>query len=379
MGPLKGFKIIEIAGVGPGQQAGMLLADMGASVVRIDRPGQVDLGFNLEPRFDILNRSRPIVGVDLKSAEGAQLVLDLCSDADAIFEGFRPGVMERLGLGPQDCLACNPALVYGRMTGYGQDGPLADAVGHDPNYIALAGVYGCVGEKGGDPVYPLNLAGDMGGGAAYLVIGMLAALLEAQKSGKGQVVDAAMIDGAASQMAMIWGLRAAGKWNDQRGSNLLDGGAPFAATYRTSDDRHVVIAPVETRFFQNLLDELEIDDIDPATRNDPAQWDAIRQRLQSVIETKTRDEWSDILEGTDTCFCAILDLQEASEHPHNLARKTFVDLAGIRQPAPAPRFSRTPASIKSPAAGASEDIENVLEAWGASATAMETAKGLSKS
>ena len=258
MGPLEGFKIIEIAGVGPGQLAGMLLADMGASVVRIDRPLELGTASPIEPRFDILNRNRPIIGVDLKTGEGAGLVLNLCEDADAIFEGFRPGVMERLGLGPDVCLERNPKLVYGRMTGWGQDGPLSDAAGHDPNFIALAGVYGAIGEKGADPAYPLNLVGDMGGGGTYLVIGLLAALLEAGRSGKGQVVDAAMVDGAASLMTMIHGLLAAGMWIEERGANILDGGAPFARAYRTLDDRHVVIAPVENRFFDALLTKLGI-------------------------------------------------------------------------------------------------------------------------
>ena len=366
MGPLEGFKIIEIAGVGPGQLAGMLLADMGASVVRIDRPLELGTASPIEPRFDILNRNRPIIGVDLKTGEGAGLVLNLCEDADAIFEGFRPGVMERLGLGPDVCLERNPKLVYGRMTGWGQDGPLSDAAGHDPNFIALAGVYGAIGEKGADPAYPLNLVGDMGGGGTYLVIGLLAALLEAGRSGKGQVVDAAMVDGAASLMTMIHGLLAAGMWIEERGANILDGGAPFARAYRTLDDRHVVIAPVENRFFDALLTKLAAEDIDPADQYRRSEWSRIQRRFQDIFKTKTQEEWCEILEGTDTCFAPVLGIREAMDHPHNRARGTFVNVNGIHQPAPAPRFSRTQSEINSPAGLQKGDIQQVLNDWGAS-------------
>lgn len=363
MGPLKGFKIIEIAGIGPGQLAGMLLADMGASVIRIDRPQKVDQAVAVDSRFDILNRSRPLIGVDLKTPEGVQLVLNLCEDADAMFEGFRPGVIERLGLGPRECMARNPKLVYGRMTGWGQEGPLAETIGHDANFIALAGVYANIGEKGGDPVYPMNLAGDMGGGGAYLVMGLLAAILEATKSGHGQVVDAAMVDGAASQMGMIWGLRAAGLWRDERGTNILDGGAPFSRAYRTSDDRHMAVAPIENRFYRNLLEVLGLDDIDPATQHDQSQWENVRQRIQTVFLSKTRDEWCDLLEGTDTCCTPILTMSEVATHPHNMARETFVSVDGIPQPAPAPRFSRTKSEISQAAGPAHPDLEQVLREW----------------
>jgi len=367
MGPLEGFKIIEIAGIGPGQLTGQLLADMGASVVRIDRPFDADIGFAIDPRFNILNRSRPVIGVDLKTRQGADLVLDLCEDADAIFEGFRPGVMERLGLGPDECMARNPKLVYGRMTGWGQDGPLSRTIGHDANYIALTGIYAAIGEKGGAPVYPLNLIGDMGGGGAYLVIGMLSALLEATKSGRGQVVDAAMIDGAASQMGTIWGLRAAGMWQDERGSNILDGGAPFSCAYKTSDDQYIAVAPIENRFYRNLLESLGIDDIDPATQYDASKWSDVRQKLQSVFATKTRDEWCELLDGTDTCCTPILTMAEVASHPHNVSRKTIVEVEGIPQPAPAPRFSRTQSEISCAAGPANPDICGVLESWGATA------------
>ncbi len=308
MGPLKGFKIIEIAGIGPGQFAGMLLADMGASVVRIERPVPEEPIFAANARFNLMNRSRPLVGVDLKTPHGVQLVLDLCEDADAIFEGFRPGVMERLGLGPEACMARNPKLVYGRMSGWGQQGPLAKTIGHDANFIALSGVYAGIGEKGGGPVYPLNLVGDMGGG-----------------------------------------------------------GAPFYTAYRTSDDLHIAVAPIENRFYRNLLDVLGLDDIDPADQHDRSQWDDVRQKLQAVFETRTRDEWCEILDGTETCCTPILNLSEVSTHPHNVARKTFVNIDGVTQPAPAPRFSRTVSGISCAAGPVRSDLYQVLKDWGASA------------
>jgi len=366
MGPLKGFKIIEIAGVGPGQFAGMLLADMGASVIRLDRPVDATPIFAAPARFNIMNRSRPTIGVDLKTPWGVQLVLDLCAEADAIFEGFRPGVMERLGLGPEACMARNPKLVYGRMTGWGQQGPLAESVGHDANYIGLAGAYGAIGEKGGRPVCPLNLVGDMGGGGAYLVIGLLAALLEASKSGRGQVIDAAMVDGAASQMASIWSFKAAGEWQDERGSNILDGGAPFYTAYRTLDGLYMAVAPLENRFYGNLLDALGLADIDPAAQHDRSQWATVRQRIQAVFATRTRDEWCERLAGTQTCCTPILNLSEAATHPHNVARGTFVSVDGVTQPGPAPRFSRTQSAISSAAGTLQPDLFRVLRDWGAS-------------
>ena len=367
MGPLAGFKIIEIAGIGPGQFAGMLLADMGASVVRIERPAIDEAVFAADARFNLMNRSRPLIEVDLKTQQGVQLVQDLCADADAIFEGFRPGVMERLGLGPDVCMARNPKLVYGRMTGWGQQGPLAETIGHDANFIALSGVYASIGEKNGRPVYPLNLVGDMGGGGAYLVIGMLSAMLEAMKSGKGQVVDSAMVDGAASQMSSIWGFRAAGAWKDERGSNILDGGAPFYTAYRTRDNRYIAVAPIENRFYRNLLNVLGLDDIDPASQHDQSQWETVKQTFQALFETRTRDEWCEILEGTETCCTPILDMSEVTSHPHNVARKTFVSIDGITQPAPAPRFSRTESEISSAAGPVRSDTYQVLKDWGASA------------
>jgi alpha-methylacyl-CoA racemase len=366
MGPLKEFRIIEIAGIGPGQFAGMLMADMGASLVRIARPADAGVDLGIPPEFNLMNRSRPMIEVDLKTQKGRDLVLNLCADADAIFEGFRPGVMEQLGLGPDECMAHNSRLVYGRMTGWGQSGPLADTVGHDANYIALAGVYASIGEKDREPVYPLNLVGDMGGGGAYLVIGMLAALLEAGRSGKGQVVDAAMVEGAASLTTAIHGLMAAGMWKEERGTNILDGGAPFVGTYRTLDDRFVAISPIENRFFKALLELLDIDDFKAADQYDQSKWDELQRRFEGVFKTRTRDEWCVIFAGTETCFAPVMGLKEAAEHPHNIQRESFVTLEGISQPAPAPRFSRTRSEISSAAGPALPDIEHVLREWGAS-------------
>lgn len=348
MGPLKGFKIIEMAGIGPGPLCGMLLGDMGAQVIRIDRLADADLGVPLAAKFKLMHRSRPAIAVDLKHAEGVELVLRLCARADALFEGYRPGVMERLGLGPSECMDRNKRLVYGRMTGWGQDGPLRDSVGHDGNYIGIAGVLSAIGEKGGQPVVPLNLVGDFGGGGLFLAMGMLAAMLEASKSGEGQVVDAAMVDGAASLMTVFYGLRAAGMWNDERGTNILDGGAPFYRTYVSKDNKSVVVCAIEKKFYRALLKALSIDDIDPGDQFDTGKWPAHGARFEAVFKTKTRDAWCDLLEGSDACFAPVLSMEEAPKHPHNQARKTFVEVDGIIQPGPAPRFSRTRSEIKSP-------------------------------
>jgi alpha-methylacyl-CoA racemase len=350
VGPLNGFKIVEIAGIGPGQFCGMLLADMGAQLIRVDRKSDAGLG----------------IGVDLKSPSGVALVLRLCEDADALFEGFRPGVMERLGLGPDDCMARNEKLVYGRMTGWGQTGPLANAVGHDGNYASLAGVIAAIGEKDGPPSIPLNLTADFGGGGAYLAIGMLAALLETSRSGQGQVVDAAMVDGAASLMTMFYGLHAAGYWNENRGSNILDGGAPFYRAYRTSDDEYIIVCAIEQRFFKALLDLLGIDDIDLAEQHDKKKWPQHIERFEAAFAGKTRNEWCELLEGTDACFAPVLSLAEAPDHEHNRARATFVNVDGITQPAPAPRFSRSTSEIKQPPAAITADIRSVLSDWGLS-------------
>jgi len=363
VGPLTGIRILEIAGIGPGQFCGMLLADMGASLLRIDRLESGDLGVSMPPRYNLMNRSRPVVPLDLRRPEGVELVLDLCAGADALFEGFRPGVMERLGLGPGECMARNPKLVYGRMTGWGQDGPLALRAGHDPNYIALAGVLGSIGERGGSPVYPLNLVGDFGGGGVYMALGLLAGLLEASRSGQGQVVDAAMVDGAASLMTLFHGLAAAGLWTEERGSNLLDGGAPFLRPYETADGKHVVIGALEGRFFRELLDRLGLGDLDPAWQYDRRRWPEIERRLAEVFRSRTRAEWIEAFEGSDACFSPVLSLTEASRHPHNEARGTYVEVDGIVQPAPAPRFSRTPSAVQGPPAAAGTGAASALADW----------------
>lgn len=364
MGPLKGFKIIEIAGIGPGQLCGMLLADMGAQVLRIDRLSDDDLGIPLPARFNLMNRSRRTIALDLKSSQGVDLVLDLCRDADALYEGYRPGVMERMGLGPSTCMERNPRLVYGRMTGWGQTGPLANSVGHDSNYIALAGALSAIGQADQPPTLPLNLVGDFGGGALYLAMGLLAAMLESGRSGKGQVVDASMVDGAASMMTLFYGLMAGGLWRDQRGANLLDGSAPFVRAYKSRDGKDVVVCALENRFFRSLLKGLGIEDIDPKDQYDPAQWPAHIQRFEETFATRTRDEWNDILVGTDACYTPVLSMSEAPEHPHNAARNTFVRVDGLVQPAPAPRFSRTPSEIGQPPEEPGVKNRQALLEWG---------------
>ncbi len=366
MGPLKDFKIIELAGIGPGPYCGMLLADMGAQVIRIDRLADAGLGVPLPAKYKLMNRSRPTIAVDLKTSGGVELVLSLCDKADALFEGFRPGVMERLGLGPNECLGRNKRLVYGRMTGWGQDGPLAGSVCHDVNYSALAGVLAAIGEKGGRPVIPLNLVSDFGGGGLFLAVGMLAAMLETAKSGEGQVVDAAMVDGAALLMTMFYGLHAAGMWQDERGTNILDGGAPFYRTYTTKDDENIVVCAIEKKFFRSLLQGLSINDIDPADQFDQAKWPEQAARFKAVFATKTRDEWSDLLEGSDACIAPVLSMSEAPQHPHYQARHTFQEIDGVVQPGPAPRFSRTQSEIAGPPAEPGIASDDALAEWGVS-------------
>ena len=364
-GPLSGYRLIEIAGIGPTQLTGMLLADMGAEIVRGERLSPVDLGVPMPVRYKLMNRSRRSLAVDLKKPQGRDIILDMCASADALFEGFRPGVMERLGLGPEECLQRNERLVYGRMTGWGQDGPLANTAGHDPNYIAIAGVLGCIGKKDEAPAYPLNLIGDFGGGALYLATGLLAAMLEAAKSGKGQIVDAAMVDGAASMMTTFYGLLAAGIWKEQRSSNILDGGAHFVNTYQTKDKQYIVIGAIEERFYRKLLDKLEITDADLRTQqHNRDRWPEFTNRLQEIFLTKTRDEWSEIFAGTDACFAPVLSLTKATQHPHAQARNAYVNSDGITQPAPAPRFSRTPSEIQSPPAKPGQHTGEILLDWG---------------
>jgi alpha-methylacyl-CoA racemase len=358
-GPLKGIRILEFAGIGPGPFCAMLLADLGAEVVRLDRkdgpPGS---------RQDFVGRGRRSLALDLKSPAAIEAVLRLAETADAMIEGFRPGVMERLGLGPDACLARNPRLVYGRMTGWGQEGPLAQSAGHDMNYIGLTGALWSIGRPGERPVPPLNLVGDYGGGGMLLAMGLLAALLEARTSGRGQVVDAAMVDGAALLMAPIYAMLARGRWRNERGSNMLDGAAPWYDTYECADGRWISVAPIEPQFFELMLTKLGLDPARHAGRMDPENWPELRAELAAVFRTRTRDDWAALFEGTDACVAPVLDLQEAPSHPHNQARGTFRQRDGAVQPAPAPRFSRTPAEPVGPAPLRGEHTRQVLQDWG---------------
>src|SRR5579885_1898695 len=331
MGPLSGYKIVEMAGIGPAPMCAMLLSDLGADVILIDRIADSGLGIPVKPKYDLLRRGRPSVALDLKKPEAVNTVLRLVEAGDALIEGFRPGVMERLGLGPDVCLARNPRLVYGRMTGWGQEGPLAHAAGHDINYIGLAGVLHAIGRKGEAPLPPLNLVGDFGGGALYLAFGVVAALLEREKSGRGQVVDAAMVDGAASLMTLMFGLHAAGRWVERRGENLLDSGAPFYEVYETADHKYVAVGSLEPKFYRELLrlTGLEKEDLPP--QHDTASWAAMKQRFASIFRTKTREQWCRIMEGSEVCFAPVLSMAEAPAHPHNRHRKTFVERDGVTQ------------------------------------------------
>lgn len=362
MGPLGGLKVIEILGMGPGPFCGMMLADMGAEVIRVDRKGHPSL-FGA-PKFDVLGRGRRSIAVDLKKPDGVDLVLRLADRADALFEGFRPGIMENLGLGPEVCMVRNPKLVYGRMTGWGQDGPLAKAAGHDINYTALSGALYPVGPRGGKPVPPLNYAGDYGGGGMLLAFGMVCALFEARKSGKGQVVDAAMVDGSALLTSVFHGLCASGRWNHERGTNLLDGGAPFYTTYETADGKWVAIGAIEPQFYALLLRHAGVQDPEIQNQMDRDKWPEFVEKLAAVFKTKTRDEWCRIMEGTDVCFAPVLSFGEAPMHPHNVAREVFTEIEGVPQPAPAPRFSRTPARIQGPTPEPGEHTESVLKEFG---------------
>ena len=365
MGPLSGVRVIEIAGIGPGPFCAMMLADMGADVIRVDRAQSVRGGDPSAPPADVLNRGRRSIGVDLKHPDGVAVVLDLVEGADALLEGFRPGVAERLGIGPDDCLARNPKLVYGRMTGWGQSGPYAHTAGHDINYIALAGALDPIGRAGGPPVPPLNLVGDFGGGGLMLAFGMVCALLEASRTGEGQVVDAAMVDGAAVLMTMFHAFTAMGIWNDERGTNLLDTGAHFYDTYETADGKYVSIGSIEPQFYAELLRLTGLtDDADFAAQMERSRWPELTERLAEVFRTKTRDEWCEIMEGTDVCFAPVLSLAEAPEHPHNVERGTFQEVAGVIQPSPAPRFSDTPGAIQRPPAHAGQHTDEVLAEWG---------------
>jgi alpha-methylacyl-CoA racemase len=373
MGPLTGFRILEIAGLGPAPFCAMLLADLGAEVVCVDRPEPLGRGvLDADPRLDLLRRGRRSLAVDLKHPRGADTVLRLVERADALIEGFRPGVAERLGIGPEACLARNPRLVYGRMTGWGQEGPLAAAVGHDLDYIALTGALHAIGRAGEPPVPPLNLVGDFGGGALYLAVGILSALLEASRSGRGQVVDAAMVDGAASLLTMFHGMAAAGTWMDERGVNLLDGGAPFYDVYETADGKHLAVGALEPRFYAELLRLTGLaGEEDLPAQADVSRWPELRRRFAEVFRRKTRDEWCAVLEGTEACVAPVLSLSEAPRHPHMAARGTFVEVDGVTQPAPAPRFSRTPGAIQGPPEPPGASTDEVLAQWGFAAGEIE--------
>jgi alpha-methylacyl-CoA racemase len=364
-GPLAGLRVVEFAGIGPGPFAAMLFADLGAEVVRIERRGVSRRPLSLlnAGPFDVLNRGRRAVAVDLKRPAGVQVALRLVDRADALIEGFRPGVMERLGLGPDVCLARNLRLVYGRMTGWGQSGPLAHAAGHDINYIALSGALHAIGTPE-QPLPPLNLVGDFGGGALLLAWGMLSALWEARSSGQGQVVDAAMTDGAALLMAMMYGVKAGGLWSDERGANLLDGGAPFYGTYACADGKYLAVGPIEPQFYRLFLEQVGITDPELANQFDLTAWPYQREKLAAILRTRTRDEWCALLEGSDACVTPVLDLEEAPQHPHNQARGTFVVVDDVLQPAPAPRLSRTPGEIRNPPPQAGQDTQAVLCEWG---------------
>jgi alpha-methylacyl-CoA racemase len=365
MGPLAGFRIVEMAGLGPAPFCGMLLADMGADIVRIDRIGEADLGIRRDPRFDVPSRGKRSVAIDLKSDAGRNAALKLIARADALIEGFRPGVMERLGLGPEACRALNPGLVYGRLTGWGQDGPLAQAAGHDLNYIALTGALEAIGPADIPPVAPLNLIGDYGGGSLYLAFGVACALLERSRTGLGQVVDAAIVDGVSSMMAAIHGQRAGGSWREARGEHIVAGAAPWNTVYETADGRYVTVCAIEARFYAVLLAKLGLDAGALPDRMERSHWPQLRRRFETIFRSRTRDQWCELLEGTDACFAPVLALAEVGDHRHMRARELLQSVDEIVQPAPAPRMSRTPPQIQGPPiARAGQHSLQALRDWG---------------
>lgn len=372
MGPLSGVRIVEMQGIGPGPFGGMMLSDMGAEVIRIDRAANVraapaggPAGEPAAPPIDVLARGRRSLGVDLKNSDGVEVLLRLTESSDALIEGFRPGVMERLGIGPEPCMSRNPALVYGRMTGWGQEGPYSTAAGHDINYIALAGALEPIGRRGGPPVPPLNLVGDFGGGGMLLAFGVACALFEAQRSGRGQVVDAAMVDGAATLMAMFHSLRALGVWNDERGTNMLDTGSHFYDVYECADGRYVSIGSIEPQFYAELLALTGLDDDDEfAGQMSRGSWPRLKERIAALFATKTRDEWCEIMDATDVCFAPVLTLAEAPQHPHNVHRGVFTEVAGLTQPSPSPRFSRTSPAVQGAPRHPGQDTDAVLADMG---------------
>ena len=346
MGPLAGIRLIEIAGIGPGPMAAMMLGDLGADVIRVDRMRPAGPERFSDPRHAVHHRSRRSIAVDLRKPGAAEIVLRLAAGADGLMEPFRPGVAERLGIGPEPCLARNPRLVYGRMTGWGQQGPLAKAAGHDINYIALTGALHAIGPAGGKPVPPLNLVGDFGGGGMLLALGMVCGLLETARSGRGQVVDAAMVDGAALLFGAVFGMHAAGLWTDQRGTNMLDGGSHFYDTYETKDGRYVAIGSIEPQFYALLLEKTGLADAALPEQMDTDAWPVMKDRLSAIFRTRTCEEWCAIMEGSDVCFAPVLPVAEAPHHPHAVARDAYIDIEGVTQPAPAPRFSRTPPAAR---------------------------------
>jgi alpha-methylacyl-CoA racemase len=371
MGPLAGVKIVEFTGIGPAPMAAMMLADMGATVIRIDRVANVDLGVPMAEEHEFTRRNRAVLKLDLKHPDAVALALRLIDDADALIEGFRPGVMERLGLGPDVCLRRNPKLAFGRVTGWGQDGPLSQAAGHDLNYIALTGALHAIGRVGQKPTPPLNLVGDYGGGALYLVTGLLAAIISARGTGVGQVVDAAMVDGALSLMTPIYAMQAGGSLTEPRGRNQLDSGAYFYEVYECADGQFISIAPIEAKFHAELLGRLEIDPATMPDQRDRTGWPRWKQALTERFKTRTRDQWCAMLEGTDACFAPVLSMQEAHAHPHNQARAAFIDIGGHRQPAPAPRFGTT--RLEQPRAPGAISAAEALAAWGLSSAEIEVA------
>ena len=370
MGPLKGLKIIEMAGIGPGPFCGMVLADLGAKIIRVDRASAIGTG----SKQDAANRGKKSIAVDLKSKEGVEVVLKLVETADAIFEGFRPGVMERLGLGPDVCSKRNERIVFGRMTGWGQEGPLANAAGHDINYISLTGALAAIGRPGSPPVPPLNLIGDFGGGGMLLALGLVAALLESKESKKGQVVDAAMTDGSALLMTMIYTMQSSGVWKTSMGSNLLDGGSHFYDTYECKDGKFISLGSIEPQFYALLCQIAELDESIFGNQMSRDSWPEQKEAIKKIILDKTRDEWCELMEGTDVCFAPVLDMSEAPKHPHNVERKTFIDLEGVTQPAPAPRFSRTEPEVVSSPSVVGEHTDEVLTSIGLSDEDINTLK-----
>jgi len=372
MGPLAGLKIVEFAGLGPGPFAAMMMADMGADVLRIDRKNARAVLSPDDPATNLLARGRRSVGLDLKSPQGIDTALRLVDQADGLIEGFRPGVMERLGLGPDVCMPRNEKLVYGRMTGWGQDGPLADAAGHDINYISLTGVLAAIGRADTGPVPPLNLVGDFGGGGMLLAFGLVCAMLEARQSGQGQIVDAAMTDGSAILMTGIFGFFKSGAWSSQREDNILDGAAPFYGTYQCADGEWLSVGSIEPQFFDILLDKIGMTKEAFGGQWDKPRWPEQRQVLADAFAGKTRDEWCDLMEGSDICFAPILNMGEATQHPHNVARQTFVTHNGIQQPAPAPRFSRTPAELGISAPAPGSNTREGLADWGLTDAELDT-------